>query len=97
MKIKIVGINDVSYTDKETAEYKEQVEVHFNKIVKGEKFIGMGAGYEIIKAANFPEEFKTIKELGEKIIGMTAIIGKDARTFNGKAYSFVDEFELIMK
>lgn len=95
MKVTIVGIEDRTYTDKSTGEVKEMIQFSYTKPYKTENACGSEVGYENISAKAFPEQFAQIKKHWEKLIGKTAVISKDVRTFKDKTYAVLDEFEII--
>lgn len=95
MKVTILGFEDRTYTKEDTGEIKEGLMLFFSKLNKAENAVGSSCGYEYIAAKSFPEQFRAIMNAGEKIIGRTAHISKDVRSFNGKSYSVIEEFELL--
>lgn len=95
MKVTIVGIEDRSYTDKSTGEVKEMLQFSYIKPFKGENGCGSEVGYETFSAKAFPEQYAIFKKSWEKLIGKTAIISKDVRTFKDKSYAVLDELEII--
>ena len=95
MKVIIVGIEDRSYTDKSTGEVKEMIQFSYTKPTKNEKACGSEVGYETFSKNAFPEQFNLFKKSWEKLLGKTAIISKDVRSFKDKTYAVIDELEII--
>lgn len=95
MKVKILGFEDRTYTKEDTGEVKEGLTLFYSKPNKSENSVGSSCGFEYITAKAFPEQFAAIMKAGESIVGKPAHISKDVRSFNGKTYSVVDEFELL--
>ena len=95
MKITILGYEDKTYTKEDTGEVKEGIVLYYAKENKSENAVGSACGSEYITSRAFPQQFKEIINAGTKIIGRCANVSKDVRTFNGKSYTVVDEFELI--
>ena len=95
MKVTIVGIEDRSYTDKSTGEVKEMLQFSYTRPVKSENACGCEVGYETFSQKAFPEQYAQFKKSWEKLIGKTAIISKDVRTFKDKSYAVLDELEII--
>lgn len=95
MIIKITGYTNKSYTKKDTGELVEGVEIYYTKKNKNLNGVGEETGTEYISGKAFPEQFKEIVDAKEKIVGRLASISKDTRTWQGKTYTTLDEFELI--
>lgn len=95
MKVTIVGIQDKSYVDKKTGELKEMLQISFTRPLTEQGSCGCSVGYENVSAKSFPEQYKLLKTSFDKLLGKTAIISKDVRTFNGNSYAVLDELEVL--
>lgn len=97
-KIKIVGVSNESYPNKNSGEIVEQVRVYYVKDVdQTDKMVGQVAGSEMITSRRLPAAVDKLFKLGEDAIGMNAQMSKDTSEFNGKSYSYVDSFDILDK
>ena len=94
MIVTITGFKNRNYTKKETGEYIEAIEVHFTKKIKSDGF-GSETGCEYVTRRAFPEAYDYITNAKEKAVGCQVSISTCARTFNGKSYTSLDEFEIV--
>lgn len=95
MKVTIVGFENISYTDKTTGEVKEMLQFSYTKPIKKDGAFGCSVGTETVSARAFPEQYSTFMKLGDKVIGKTAIISKDIRSFKNEKYAVLDELEIL--
>lgn len=95
MIITILGFDDKSYTKRETGEYIEGLELYYSKENRSETAVGSSCGSEYVSAKAFPEQFKQLTTLKDKVCGKKASLSKDVRIFGGKPQAVLDEFVII--
>lgn len=93
----IIGFENRTYTNKETGELVECLQLHYSRPFKKENEKGFGSSAEsvFVSGSKFPEAYSSILKAGASIIGKKVSISKDVSTFNGQTRAVLDELELL--
>lgn len=95
-RITIIGVKDETYIKNEGEKNeKEKVgcRIFYQKREKGVE--GFATGEEYLSFSKFPDEVNFILQSKANAIGLECFISKDVRQFNGKAYAYIDSFEIL--